>query len=438
VTQPDRTSSRFRGDASGAPWATAGLILAIAIGVSLRLIWPEDIEYKGDELWTFERVRAVLSGASWPWIGMATNIVVVRHSAVSVWIFVGLGKLFAVRTPPELATAVQIFNITAIIGFVAFAKFAIAAARREPWYWAAALWALNPLAIIFERKIWPPCVLTPFTVALMASWWYRHRPLSAFAWGALGAAIGQVYTPAWLLTLALVLWTLLYDRRSVHWPAWLLGNFAAGWPAIPWVLDVFQHGGDAALKLRLFPLIHYFTRWVTQPFGLGIEYLLGAQDMRSYLAGPLIAGNQTYLMGLVSVVLALMLLAVAINVARRLRHGTRPSARDILIGHDNEGVLLRAAFWGYGGLLTLVTWLGPDSHRHYLIVVVPLMALWVARTVFWCDWNRLGGPRAILTAMCIAQGAASLGLLYYIHVKQTIAGEYGPTWRWQQNEPIRR
>jgi hypothetical protein len=333
VTQPDGTRSGFQGRVSEAAWA-AGLILAVAIGVSLRLIWPEDI--------------------------------------------------------------------------------------------------------VFERKIWPPSVLPPFMIALMASWWYRSLPLPAFVWGALGAAIGQVHIAAWFLTLALVLWTLFHDRRSTHWPAWLLGNVAAGWPAIAWILDVLQHGGSSAMKLRFFPLFHYFIRWVTQPFGLGVEYVLGAEEMRSYMAGPRIAGMQTYLMGLVQVVLVLLLLAVAIDVVSRLRHSTWPSAQDVLIGRDSEGVLLRAVFWGYGGLLTLITLFGPDSHRHYLIVVAPLMALWLARLAFWCDWSRLGGPRAILTALCIAQGAASVGLLGYIHVKQTIAGEYGPTWQSQQTGPTRR
>ena len=63
MTRPDTTVMRDRDGATIPAWATGGLILAISIGALLRLIWAADIEYKGDELWTFEQVRAVLSGA---------------------------------------------------------------------------------------------------------------------------------------------------------------------------------------------------------------------------------------------------------------------------------------------------------------------------------------------------------------------------------------
>lgn len=418
------------------PWIARGLVLAVLLGAVLRLIWPLDIEFKGDERWTFDQVRGVLSGAPWPSLGMPTSMGV-PHAALSIWFFIGLGKLFAVRTAPDLASAVQAVNVAAILGFVAFARLAIPAGDRERWYWAAALWALNPLAVVFERKIWPPSVTTPFMVALIAAWWHRRRALPAFAWGVLGAAIGQVHTGAWLLSLALVIWTLVHDRRSVNWVAWLSGSLAAAWPAIPWAVHLahlaLHDAGGMALQWRL-PLLHFFIRWITQPFGLGLEYVMGPQDLRAFLSGPLIAGRPSFLMGLAALVSLLLFLAVAIASIRRVRSALGQPARDLLIGADREGVLLRAVFWGYGGLLTLVTPFGVDSHRHYLIVVAPLMALWLARVVLRGEWARFGGPRAVLAALCLAQAATSAGLLHYIHVTQRISGEYGPTWRSQQGE----
>src|SRR5262245_30128818 len=47
-------------------------VAAVAAGFVLRLSYPLDIEFKADERWTFEQVRAALSGG--PWWGRRGNI----------------------------------------------------------------------------------------------------------------------------------------------------------------------------------------------------------------------------------------------------------------------------------------------------------------------------------------------------------------------------
>ena len=46
--------------------------LALALGIVLRLAWGTDIEWKGDEIWTFAQAHALCAGAPWPAIGMPT------------------------------------------------------------------------------------------------------------------------------------------------------------------------------------------------------------------------------------------------------------------------------------------------------------------------------------------------------------------------------
>ena len=50
-----------------------------------------------------------------------------------------------------------------------------------------------------------------------------------------------------------------------------------------------------------------------------------------------------------------------------------------------ETLLAAAAFWGYGGLLTLLTFAGAGSYRHYMEIIAPLMALWTALFALWTD-----------------------------------------------------
>jgi hypothetical protein len=181
------------------------------------------------------------------------------------------------------------------------------------------------------------------------------------------------------------------------------------------------------------PLLYFYYYWFTQPFGFGSEYTLGPHHMREFLAGPLWMGQPSYLMGLLHVVLALLLLTVALRALSRLHLHGWPPARAIFLGNDPEGLLVRAGLWGYGAMLTLITATGVGSHRHYLIVVAPLMALWAAQTVLFCDSRpRRQIAHSLLTAFCLCQAALSVGLLTYIHTTQIIHGEYGPTWRSQQ------
>ena len=426
--QPAASASHLRANAA----AAAAIAFAVALGLVLRFVWPGDIEYKGDERWMFEQVQAYLAGGPWPWVGIGSSLLV-PHPGMSTWLFILLARVLNAHTPPELAQGVQLLNALGILGWLIFARLSVPAAARRAWYWAAALWAVNPLAIIFERKIWQPSLLPAFVVAFAAAWWYRARAVPAFLWGVLGAALGQIYMPAWFFTLAVLIWTLLYDRRSVHWPAWLLGNVVAGWPVLPWLIEiVFRNPDYHAFETQL-PLLHYYLRWPMQPFGFGIDYTLGRTDMLAFLGGPQLAGHATYLMGIVYAAVVILMLTIAAAAIARGRSAGQFDARALFVGGDETGVLLRAAFWGYGGLLTAMTLAGLNSHRHYLIMTAPLMALWAARAIAWSLPTRTGLARAILIVAVLCQAALSAGLIGYIHTTQVIHGEYGPTWRSQQH-----
>src|SRR4051812_9552275 len=188
------TTVRAEGDALDSPFAAVlprrqegaigigwlvVLAVALAAGIVFRLMLPGIVEYHGDEKFTFDHVLAVLNGGAWPPHGMKMSIGG-PNPGMSVWIFVLLGLVFRPETPPELAQAVQLLNVAALLAFLGFIVFAIPRREREPWLWALALWAVNPLAVIYERKIWPPSVLPLFIVAMLCGWWYRRHWLGSF------------------------------------------------------------------------------------------------------------------------------------------------------------------------------------------------------------------------------------------------------------------
>lgn len=406
------------------------VVLAVAAGIALRFAYPLDIEYKADERWSFEQARAVLAGGPWPWLGMPMSVGGL-NPGMSLWVFVGLTWISGAATPPELARAVQALNAAAPLALLLFAWRSVPDDEREPWFWAAALWAVNPVAVILERKIWSPSVLPLFVVALMAAWWHRRRALGSLLFGLLAALLAQVHLSVAFLAAALLLWGLMSDRTSWRWLPLIIGAVLGALPAIPWLIDVMQAaGGEGRWRL---PLLHFWLRWLTQPFGFGADYTLGFAHFREFLAAPMLGGAPTYLVALMHAALAALGLAIYVRAGRAFR--TRvPSSREILVGTDASGVLLRAAFIGYGVLMALLTIRGAGAHRHYLVITAPLMALFVVRVAAFGDSGELRRTgRLLLAGLCIGGALVSASLLRYIHVTQVIQGEYGPAWAAQQS-----
>src|SRR5262249_45948499 len=187
-----------------------GLVLALAAGAVLRLVWGADIEYKADEAWTFRRTQEGGRTEPFPGLGNPTSPGF-RNRGLSVWIFLALGKLFAATDPVSLARAVQGLNITALLLLVGFILCFVPRGEREPWLWAAALAAVNPLAVLCQRKIWPPSVLPLFTVLLLAAWWRRERRGAALLWGLLGACLGQVHMAGFFFAAGFAAWAACFD-----------------------------------------------------------------------------------------------------------------------------------------------------------------------------------------------------------------------------------
>ncbi len=408
-----------------------GLALALAAGIALRFAYPDDIEWKWDENWTFEHAKQMVAGGAWPWFGMPSSVNL-PNFGLSLWVFAGLSSIFDVKTPPELARAVQSLNAAALVAFVVFAFAAITKDRREPWLWAAALWAVDPVAVIYERKIWPPSVLPIASVAFIAAWYFRRFAGAAFAWGLLGALMAQVHMSAAFFALAVAAWTLVHDRTAFPWKSWLAGGVVGALPALPWLFEVLSQHGGTGFGVSV-PNFSFFSRWPSQPFGFGIEHMLGRAHMLDYLTGPPLAGHPTYLMALVHVVLVGVALVVLVQAIRVTQADGWPPAREVFLGTKPETLLITAAFWGYGGLLTLFTLFGSQSRRHFLIVVAPILALWAVLAVIYGD-RTVGHSRArtMLIVLCLGQAVLSAGLLSYIHRTAIIKGEFGPTWRAQQ------
>src|SRR5271165_3152157 len=402
-------------------WAV-GLAAALIAGVVLRLIWPNDIEFKSDERWMFARALNVGVTEPWPWLGMPSSATV-ANPGLNVWFFAALRRLSQAADPPELARAVQVLNICAIAILVFFALRIVGEKEREPWLWAAGLGSVNPIAILFQRKIWQPCVLPIFTIVLLIGWWRRDRRVGAFVWGLVGAILGQIEIAAFFFAAAFALWTEIYQRQGVRWKAWFVGSVLGALPMLPWLAylhrESSRHPAFPGHFSHLFEF-SFWIRWVTEPFGLGLSYSLGS-DYRDFLAGPMIAGARSWLVLLIHL---LLIICAVVVFGRWLL--TRSGDAPILDARNSStGLALTASFIGFGVLLTLSTL---PIHRWYLIAAFPLEFVWLARMALAADRSaqprRFG--RKLLAVLCALQAILSFWFLSYIHLNGGAPhGDYG-------------
>ncbi|HVW36762.1 MAG TPA: hypothetical protein VHB99_05640, partial [Pirellulales bacterium] len=280
------------------PWIWLLPLAAVLLaGAALRLVAAEDMEYKADESWTFERTQPS-SERPFPWIGMPSSAGM-DNPGMSVWVFMALGRLFRVDDPVNLARVVQWLNVAAILLQVAFAWRFVQWPDREFWLWSAALLCVNPLAVLFHRKIWPPSVLPIFILAFLVAWWFRERRCSAFAWGLIGAAIGQIHMGGFHFAAAAVVWTWRLGGKRTAWKSWGAGSALGVLPMIPWIKHLIAtHGSRPAANIKWEHIFEakFWLRWFSEPFGWGLDYSLG-DDFIDYLSRPVIAGQPTWLIG---------------------------------------------------------------------------------------------------------------------------------------------
>ena len=259
-----------------------------------------------------------------------------------------------------------------------------------------------------SRKIWPPSILTPLLLLLWISHLHRGRRWGAFAWGLIGALIGQVHLSGWFIALGLLIGTVLAERlggaaRSRYWHFWLLGTALGLVSAIPFVQAVlrpssslvarpFEHGLIVHTCSCLYEVVATATSLL--PFsalGLGFE-------TPEYEIGPVFGGVHLHLGDVMS---SFTLLAIVSGIVMRLfktfvvpglrwtraiftrRAGGTKSGDQTLMTHPHpageQGNSTGFYLWSTIAIPGVIYVLTTDVYfYHYYFVLCPFMLVMIA------------------------------------------------------------
>ncbi len=382
----------------------------VLLGCLLRLVWADDMKWKADEIWMYEVARDVVTGKQpWPWLGMG-NGAGFLNPGLSVWCFIAMA--WVSPDPIDMVRWVQVSNIAAIGLFIVFILRYIPKSEQLVWLWGIAIMSVNPLAIHFSRALWAQDIL-PFVVFFVfAGHWFRHLRWGAFVWGLVGTLIGQIHMTGFFWQASLVLMTLISPQNwglggqkvskfTTNWRFWFLGTTIGLLPMIPWIRQI---GGTAATIARpswaeiLTP--NFPLHWLLSSWGLNLEYDLGPEFWRSFLAEPRLFGYPTF-----TAAVALLFLAVSAIAAMIRWYRSRRKTYDLTLTPNS----IEPYLWAAGVIMPILLLLARVRvPAHYLIVLYPFVHIWVAIL-------ERGRVRS-LVAICSAQLFLSLCFLVFIHI----------------------
>jgi hypothetical protein len=435
LRQPtEATQENFLTSIGRRGWAI-GFFVAVAAGIVFRLVWLEDIEFKRDEAWTFNQVRAFWQTYHLPLVGMDSSATI-PNAGMSLWVFVAMSLITPLDDPLAVTRAVQLLNIAAILLLTLFVLTSIERAERESWLWSVALVSVNPLMVLFSRKLWAQDTLPIFTMGVLLGWRYRDRWWGAFCWGLLGALLGQIHFAGFFFAASFVGCILLFDRHSVRWSAWFAGSVLGSLPLLPWLAILADRSqqvtdlGPVSLKWTGLIFLSFIQHWFRIALGVDLHYSLG-ESFGEFLAYPIVAGAPIYVGGTLIGIIMLIFSLLLVRLARQLYVQPVETLRVLFDVSSTTGLALSAAFWGYGLLLAAtLRWL----ELHYLIIAFSLPALSVIKLAQMgsdASNRSRANARCLLTVLVVAQAFLTIAFLAYVHETQFIKGDYGVVYRAQ-------
>ncbi|MFZ4401029.1 MAG: hypothetical protein ACOYO1_13410 [Bacteroidales bacterium] len=399
----------------------------VLAGIFLRILWVNDMEWKGDERIMYKAAVKIAETGELPATGMKSGGGI-ENPGLSMWVFGFIAKF--TTDPVKMVSIVTFSNIIALLGFLILALKKFKADDREIWLWGIALAAVSPMAILFSRKLWAQDILPMLTFLIILGHQYRHKPWGAFIWGFIGAIVGQIHMSGFFFAFGLFAFTAGYDYKNKlksNWIFWILGSAIGAIGLIPWILYFVHHTGDSTLSILHIFQFNFFIYWFIDPTGLNITYTL-RESIYQYISYPWVNGINTYLVALIHIGLVVIAGFVIIGIVKLTKKTyflfrNHKLIKEIIEIKESNTFYLLAILLGLGIVMTLsCIWIQP----HYLIIAFPFPYIFVMRMLY---------PNfRLMMAALILQLLLSITFLGFIHQTQgTTNSDYCKTYEYKIN-----
>lgn len=406
------------------------MFIVIFIGMIMRLVWVEDMEWKDDEKIMYNLAHEVANKGRLPAVGMMSGGGIV-NPGLSVGVFAFIA--FFTDGPLAMVRAVELINILAIVLFILFIYIKVPVIERDIWLWGIALAAVSPLAVLFSRKIWAQDLLPVFCLLLIFGNAYRKQRWGAFLWGFGCAIIGQVHMSGFFLAAGITIFTLLHDsyhKKPIRGMFFIFGVLAGVAWLIPWVIYIINNGQHSYLLLKNILAFSFYRYWMLDIHGLHLIYSLG-DNFWDFLKEPVIYGTETNIVAMLHVFLCVVGLFTVLLVLQYIwKQAVIFKTKKIasLIFEDSS----LARFYLFGiliGLGILMTISGTEIYPHYLICTFPFSYIFLVKVHFQ--------RKSLLRLVIIAQMVITFCFLLYIHQHGgALRGDYKRTYKNQLQNNI--
>jgi hypothetical protein len=390
----------------------------------MRLVWVEDMEWKDDEKIMYNLAKETAHAGGFPSVGMMSGGGVVNPGlsvALFSWIFL------VTDGPAGMARAVQISNVLAILLLLYFIWHKLPQKERKDWYFAIALGAVSPLAVLFSRKIWAQDLLPLFTVFLLFAMSTRDKRTGAFFYGLLALLIGQIHMSGFFLAAGFMTFGFLYDiyhKNKIQWLWWIVGGLAGLIPLIPWLQYISTNKQGSYLIIDHVLQLRFYIYTFLDAHGLNLVYAF-EKEITEFYRYPVIGGRAIFIVAFIYFILiASALFTIWLIIKYFLKTFGEIKSSGILkwiFNCSQTRFYLQGIFIGLGLLMTLS---GTEIYPHYLICIFPFSYVWVSR--IYADKLKY------FKIMIIAQALITICFLCYVHQNDGIInGDYGKTFESQ-------
>jgi hypothetical protein len=404
------------------------LSLAIIIGVIMRCIGLDGMEFKGDEFKAFALAAAHLQNFSLPQVGLQSSTGLFNPPFFLVLLWPSL----LIKTDPLVATGwIVLLNAMGILGLLLFVRKLGGTTLALS---TTAIIATSPWLFVLSRKIWAQDALFPFLILtgwLLISYVRDRRPWQLWCAAGSMALLTQLHMSAWIMPVATILWlAILRVRPRLQDAVIAIAVFLILYA--PYITFHIQDGFSNLSRTTTQDAANIFDqlRWMLSINGaLGLDYMWGPVRPAAIPSWLLIAAQVgTLLLGIGAFAGLIFTAKRIFKSSSHLRFPQNLSALDQYVL-----LLLCIAMLSFTGFIMM----GVPALPFYHLVFLPLIPLLcsIALTMLPKRFHILATFLLILTTCIFLALIVSFQKVILQHPDQ-LKGDYGVPYRNAQKQWI--